>query len=102
MSHQFKPGDLVLITAKDNFGRCAEIVSRHVGPCRVYCSKGFQEIPEGVVGWVVAAENLVSTFLASGFTEFVDQTAYSERWLKPLRGDFTPEQQKAKEAEPCA
>lgn len=28
--------------------------------------------------------------------------AYAETSLMPLRGDFAPEQQKAKEAEPCA
>ncbi|MCJ2375163.1 hypothetical protein [Pseudomonas sp. RGM 3321] len=97
MSHQFKPGDLVLITAEDNFGRCAEIVSRHEGPCRVWFGTSFQDIPAGCVGWVVTAERLVSTFSISGLTDFVDEIAYSERWLKPLRGDFAPEQQKAKE-----
>ncbi|MNJ76555.1 hypothetical protein D3C77_738630 [compost metagenome] len=31
-----------------------------------------------------------------------DKAIVWEKWLMPLRGDFAPEQQKAKEAEPCA
>ncbi|WP_057429803.1 hypothetical protein [Pseudomonas syringae group genomosp. 3] len=103
MSHQFKPGDLVMITAPENFGRCAEVSGVYMGPCRAeFRFGGWQEIPEGVVAFSVKAENLTAVKERSDKLVLVDELAYKGKWLKPLRGDFAPEQQKAKEVEPCA
>ncbi|WP_009616800.1 MULTISPECIES: hypothetical protein [unclassified Pseudomonas] len=32
---KFKAGDLALVIGERNFGRCVELISFHVGPCRV-------------------------------------------------------------------
>lgn len=101
MNHQFKPGDLALITAAANFGRVAMIIYGHMGPDRIELPSGrFQLIPEGVMSWQIEAEGLVGTML-NGRQVIVGCMAYSSKWLIPLRGDFTPEQQKANEVEPC-
>ncbi|RMP74164.1 hypothetical protein ALQ20_01293 [Pseudomonas syringae pv. atrofaciens] len=92
MSHQFKPGDLALVinhTFPPVIGTCVELISRHlVSPVdrKDPMDPGVYEQEGGDPVWVVSD----------------DKAIVWEKWLIPLRGDFAPEQQKAKEAEPCA
>ncbi len=96
MSHQFKPGDLALVTNHTYpaaIGLCVELVSRHlVGPVdrRDPMDPGVYEQGEGDPVWVVAE------------IEGESDCIVWEKWIMPLCGDFEPEQQKAKEVEPCA
>jgi hypothetical protein len=87
MSHQFKPGDLAL-TLASRFGIPAMCQVELV----VYLMKGQKaEEPDGQLwtaphdGWIVGRENEI------GYGFFAPQQ------LMPLRGDFTPEQQKSQE-----
>lgn len=92
MDHQFKPGDLALVIAGGLLGHSVvlerfllpgdEVVSSSTG-------KHYQFRPvAGTGGWLCAYSH--------------GQVIKHEKNLMPLRGDFEPEQQKAKEAEPCA
>lgn len=92
MSHQFKPGDLALVIAGGHLGETAEII-RFVQPGEVVVSptsgKTYQFRPAaGVGGWLCSFKDCLAI--------------KHEKNLMPLRGDFASEQQKAKEAEPCA
>ena len=104
MSHKFKPGDLALIVGASNvtsnIGQVCELVehlpndsiSNWVDPsdgCRI-------QNTAGVPAWLVTGDGLASWCGGIGWVLAL------ERHLMPLRGDFEPEQQKAKEAEPCA
>lgn len=84
MIHQFKPGDLALIVGcrtMANFnGCCAEIIE-YKGACNL--------LGTGLQDWYAIRCGNFEGAARSGV-------------LMPLRGDFEPEQQKAKEAEPCA
>lgn len=96
MIHEFKPGDLALVihhTYPPAIGLCVELVSRHlVGPVdrRDPMDPGVYEQEGGDPVWVVAD------------MEGEPGVIVWEKWIMPPRGDFAPEQQKAKEAEPCA
>ncbi|MFW9099580.1 hypothetical protein ACOI8A_05465 [Pseudomonas sp. P4795] len=88
MSHNFKPGDLALtLIAAYGFAAMTEVtieVFLHKGqiaqePCGDLFTAPFD-------GWVVYR----LPWPGSGF--------FRAKHLMPLRGDFTPEQQKAKEA----
>lgn len=93
MSNQFKPGDLALIVSaspglEQNIGLVVEVVEIKSPATDAYpiCVRG-----EGVVGrrpW-------------GGPTSQVATIWCRPAQLMPLRGDFEPERQKAKEAEPC-
>jgi hypothetical protein len=89
MSHQFKPGDLALTLVDDPdmpIGSCVELVK--------VIAKGerleFADFTAPSEGWYVTNSRCYRN------------VAYGSHELMPLRGDFEPEQQKAKEAEPCA
>jgi hypothetical protein len=91
VNHQFKPGDLALVI-NDTFppviGTCVELISRHlVSPVdrKDPMDPGVYEQEGGEAVWVVSE----------------DKAIVGEKWLMPLRGDFAPEQQKTREAEPC-
>ncbi|WP_426125208.1 hypothetical protein [Pseudomonas sp. PSPC2-3] len=92
MNHNFKPGDLALVISGGYMGQTAELM-HFVMPNEVVVSpvsgKKYQFRPSaGIGGWMC---------------RFRDEWAIKhEKNLIPLRGDFTHEQQKAKEAEPCA
>lgn len=90
MSHQFKPGDLALtlvaIPGRVEAGSCVEVF-------RIYAPGDEFEMPRGTV---IAARQIVSVVWGS------NKYGYDPSQLMPLRGDFTPEQQKAKEVEQCA
>lgn len=92
MSHNFKPGDLALVISGGKLGETAELI-RFVMPGDVVISptsgKEYEFRPAaGVGGWLCSFRDC--------------QAVKHEKNLMPLRGDFQPEQQKAKEAEPCA
>lgn len=108
MTNNFKPGDLALtvgLSDKNNF-RTVELL-RHVG------------IPDGIKiqGQYFLNSNLHDMWLVRSLNDpllpskkMQDQLGIGPmqeveiptRNLMPLRGHFTPEQKKAKEAEPCA
>jgi hypothetical protein len=101
MSHQFKPGDLALIVGAcsmpENVGKICELVemlaaeqiSAWIDPtdgCRV--QNGDDE-----PGWLVIGDGILSANGEPGHVLALP------RHLMPLRDDFAPVQQKAKEAE---
>lgn len=103
MSHNLKPGDLVLIvgatTDTRNIGKTAELVEL-VPPQTFSCFL----LPQGIRAshdephacWLLAGGSLIQEDAScNGFG------IRSPRFLMPLRGDFAPERQKAKEAQPC-
>ncbi|MQU61122.1 hypothetical protein GHO26_25625 [Pseudomonas helleri] len=92
MTNNFKPGDLAL-TLISGFGFAA--MSTVI--LEIFLRKGqTAQEPDGRLftptfdGWVVYRDGEPG----GGF--------FRPEHLMPLRGDFIPEQQKAKEAEPCA
>lgn len=86
---KFKAGDLALVinhTFPPVVGTCVELISRHlVGPVDRSdpMDPGVYETPDGEPVWVVDDQKSIVW----------------EKWLMPLRGNFQPEQQKAKEVE---
>lgn len=100
MSHNFKPGDLAMIVGAynvpDNIGKQCELIEY----LRVEEISGWVDPSDGLriqnsaggPAWLVVGEGLKSW---CGCTGWVIADA---RHLMPLRGDFTHEQQKAKEA----
>ena len=100
MSHNFKPGDLALIvgahTLPENIGKTCELIEM-VLPEQVSAWRDPQDnlrIQNGDVdvAWIVTGEGLNSWCGGSGWV------LADPLHLMPLRGDFTHEQQKAKEA----
>ena len=106
MSHQFKPGDLALIVgftrSSENVGKSCELVALMRPGDRIdFAVNGFDGVRyKGVEGdrpgWLVVGDTLVSSSGSAGYTIVLEKN------LAPLRGDFAPEQHKAKEAELCA
>lgn len=97
---KFKAGDLALVIGNRNLGRCVELIARYVGPCRVEVKGNrWVVVPDGVPAWLVAAEAMEGELTKSGRVVETDEAVVSEVKLVPLRGDFQPEQQKAKEVE---
>ena len=92
MSHNFKSGDLALVISGGYLGETAELM-RFVMPGDVIVSPTTGKVYEfrpaaGVGGWLCKFRSM--------------HAVKHEKNLMPLRGDFAPEHQKAKEAEPCA
>lgn len=94
MSHQFKPGDLAIIVStgprcEQNLGKVVEVVEVECPPLDDHpiCVRG-----DGMVGQLAGF----------GAVRPAHTNWCRPRQLMPLRGDFAPEQQKAREAEPCA
>lgn len=103
MSHQFNPGDLALIIKSvkrpENIGKACELLAFLVPGDRLeFDHNGLRAITH--VGerpaWLVAGDGVIGSNGDVGFALVLPSN------LMPLRGDFEPEQQKAKEAEPCA
>ncbi|WP_440064825.1 hypothetical protein ACTAB2_05600 [Pseudomonas syringae] len=90
MSNQFKPGDLALVIAGGFLGQALELI-RFVQPGETVVSptgKIYEFRPKaGIGGWLCASDS--------------EMVIKHEKNLIPLRGDFSPEQQKAKESEPA-
>jgi hypothetical protein len=88
MSHNFKPGDLALVISGGYMGETAELM-HFVMPNEVVVSptsgKKYQFRPlAGIGGWMCRFRG--------------EWAIKHEKNLMPLRGDFTHEKQKAKEA----
>lgn len=104
MTNNFKPGDLALIVGcrKDpvDIGKCVELVEfMEPGAISEWRAPSHGKRVENCTGfrvWLVASDALLSSSGCHGYT------LCQEKHLQPLRGNFAPEQQKAKEAEPCA
>lgn len=91
MTNNFKPGDLALTLISLPIlpaGSVVELYKAIKPGDNLNCVR--HPIPAIRKGW----------WCAHG--EIGDRLPFAETSLMPLRGDFVPEQQKAKEAEPCA
>ncbi|UXH41606.1 hypothetical protein [Pseudomonas promysalinigenes] len=107
MSHQFKPGDLALIIGSSkgtspNIGMLVELIQKVEPDGAVDLPDGRRTFNRGPLCWVVRADGAVAQMSNGDLKDIGGLTLCQEKYLMPLRGDFTPEQQKAKEAEPCA
>lgn len=103
MSHNFKPGDLALIIKSikrpENIGKACELLAFMVPGDRVEFEFNGRRVITHIgekPAWLVAGDGVVGSNGDVGFALVKPGN------LMPLRGDFSPEQQKAKEAEPCA
>lgn len=97
---KFKAGDLALCIGERNFGRCVELISHHIGPCSVDVKGNrWVIVPDGVAAWRVTAKDMIGELTVSGKSVKTDEVVVRESKLIPLKGDFQPEQQKAKEVE---
>ncbi|MDP9528517.1 hypothetical protein [Pseudomonas protegens] len=86
MSHQFKPGDSALVIGGNAFLGSQVEISRRLNPGSEFDHQGsqYKYTPKtGRSGWMVICGE--------------QWGVKHESQLMPLRGDFTPEQQKAKE-----
>lgn len=95
MSHQFKPGDLAMIIQGPNSGACVELLRFH--------NSGDVKLGNGcwceahAPSWHVSGNSLVAAFDGLPGMHRVTHGLVTEKLLIPLRGDFEPAQQKAKE-----
>ena len=89
MSHNFKPGDLALtLVGNELYPAMTQVeLIDSLNPGDVWPYKGLN-LPLQKCVWVCRSRHW--------------EMIYQPKDLMPLRGDFTHEQQKAKEAEPCA
>ncbi|NQD78611.1 hypothetical protein HP436_00255 [Pseudomonas sp. CrR14] len=107
MGNQFKPGDLALITGHDhlpsNAGRTCELIA-FLLPGDVIenpnnPSSQMEYDADGEPRWLVRGDRITND---SDDPLHAGLDAILECHLMPLRGEFEPEQQKQREAEPCA
>lgn len=107
MNHKFKSGDLALIInsgAPENIGKTVRLVEFVAAHGEGFVHEGVMFGPRPEATWIVESLN-GSKSLVGGYIQrniMVSSGPCRQKWLMPLRGDFTPEQQKAKESEPCA
>lgn len=107
MTNNFKPGDLALIVGSSkgvspNIGMAVELVIKLGTNDGFSLPDGRRLINRGPACWVIEAPGLSTALHQGGWVDVGGMALAMEPHLIPLRGDFTPEQQKAKEAEPCA
>ena len=106
MSHQFKPGDLAVIVRcaiQSEIGKSVEIVREIPPGGTIVGLAGKRWVnPKAVPLLIVRGDLLFVRNYTKQRYEVSDHAAYKASDLMPLKGDFEPEQQKAKEAEPCA
>lgn len=99
MSHQFKPGDLVVIVGANsltqNIGKQCELREFVVSGDRFIAPNGVAYEHEDAPCWTLAGEGLVA--IIDGELVNLGFGIHEPRHLMPLRGHFTPEQQKSKE-----
>ncbi|MEE4099168.1 hypothetical protein [Pseudomonas viridiflava] len=107
MNHQFKSGDPAVIVGSSksispNIGMAVELVQKRAKNEALDLADGRRFINRGPESWVVQASGLSANLHTGGWLDVGGVALVEERHLIPLRGDFAPEQQKSKEAEPCA
>lgn len=104
MGNQFKPGDLAMIIGAlnvvSNIGKTCELVEfllpGEISDWRDPSDGMRLRNGTGKAAWLVVGDGVRSSCGSSGWV------LAHPRHLMPLRGDFEPEQQKQREAEPCA
>jgi hypothetical protein len=101
MSHQFKPGDLALIIGSSrgtspNIGMAVELVEKVAHQSEICIPDGRKMLNRGPDSWLVSAQGLVAQLLSGDRVDLGGITLVEERHLVPLRGAFTPQQQKSK------
>jgi hypothetical protein len=102
---QFKSGDLALIinaTHSENIGKVVELIrfdSSQKIALPEDTPRSFAPNPKQIACWVIRGNFVARSTLRGEINCTVGASPQS--WLMPLRGDFAPEQQKAKEVEPC-
>ena len=101
MRHNFKPGDLALLVQahyEENIGKTVELVRFSCERWIPYGTDNYTANNQKLAAcWVINGEILTDQdFEGEGVT--VKQAVALECHLMPLRGNFQPEQQKAKEA----
>lgn len=104
MNHQFKRGDLAIIVGANsltqNIGKQCELREFVVsGDCYV-APNGAVYRHDDVPCWTLVGDDLVAA--VEGEAVQLGFGVHEPKHLMPLLGDFAPERQKAKEAEPCA
>ncbi|MBW9244113.1 hypothetical protein [Pseudomonas paracarnis] len=104
MSHNFKPGDLALIVGAtkltDQIGVVCEL-DQYLREGDEYRTPNGNLCRAGLGAWLVIGESVSGRYLKKSTGREMrtpGQALVSEKFLMPLRGDFIPEQQKAKEA----
>lgn len=107
MSQNFKPGDLALIVgsrrgASPNIGKSVELIQLVMPGGKFTTPDGFER-RSGIdhPAWLVAGEGVVAITISDHRLCCGGACLIQERYLMPLRGDFSHERQKAKEDEPC-
>ncbi|WP_329514794.1 hypothetical protein [Pseudomonas moraviensis] len=92
MTNNFKQGDLALTLISLPAAPAGSVVqlNERVMANQIFEIKGVGTFLSKDTGWLCSH---------GGQPHIL---AYADKSLMPLRGDFEPEQQKAKEAEPCA
>lgn len=104
MSHNFEPGDLVVIVGANsltqNIGKHCELREYVVSGDIFLAPNGRMYQHDDAPCWTLSGEGLAAVI--DGNVVHLNFGIHEPRHLMPLRGNFAPEQQKAKEAEPCA
>ena len=92
MSHQFKPGDLVIIVGANsltqNIGKHCELRQFVISGDRFLAPNGVMYNHCDVPCWTLAGEGLVAVI--DGEVADFGFGVHEERHLMPLRGDFAP------------
>lgn len=102
MSHNFKPGALALIInsgAPENIGKTVRLVEFVAPHGDKFVREGVMFGPRSQDTWIVESLD-GSKSLFRGYIQrniMVSSGPCRQKWLMPLRGDFTPEQQKSRE-----
>ena len=91
MGHNFKPSDLALTLISLPAAAAGSVVQldERVMANQIFEIKGVGTFLSKDTGWLCSREGQPHIL------------AYADTSLMPLRGDFTHEQQKSKEGEPC-
>lgn len=103
MGNQLQQGDSAVIIGAfslvENIGRGVELIHFIPPFGEAFCQDGYFEA-DGDGLWIVSGEDLARN--AEGGKVISNLAGCAPQHLRPLRGDFEPEQQKQRKAEPCA